>query len=66
MRKTLEVAGFLLLLQGTMGLVTEFTDRFDVGLISRVGFLDGYEVYASIAALVLALALFALAESRPK
>ncbi|KAF0791937.1 hypothetical protein P405_11480 [Streptomyces sp. FR-008] len=49
-----------------MGLVTEFTDRFDVGLISRVGFLDGYEVYASIAALVLALALFALAESRPK
>ncbi|MGW4899756.1 hypothetical protein ACWEO9_29870 [Streptomyces albidoflavus] len=66
MRKTLEVAGFLLLLQGSMGLVTEFTDRFDVGLISRVGFLDGYEVYASIAALVLALALFALAESRPK
>ncbi|MFD7891662.1 hypothetical protein ACFV3O_25125 [Streptomyces albidoflavus] len=66
MRKTLEVAGFLSLLQGAMGLVTEFTDRFDVGLISRVGFLDGYEVYASIAALVLALALFALAESRPK
>ncbi|MEU2595516.1 hypothetical protein ABZ649_29490 [Streptomyces albidoflavus] len=66
MRKTLEVAGFLLLLQGAMGLVTEFTDRFDVGLISRVGFLDGYEVYASIAALVLALAVFALAESRPK
>ncbi|WP_033238239.1 hypothetical protein [Streptomyces albidoflavus] len=66
MRKTLEVAGLLLLLQGAMGLVTEFTDRFDMGLISRVGFLDGYEVYASIAALVLALALFALAESRPK
>ncbi|MEW2708492.1 hypothetical protein AB0948_26280 [Streptomyces koyangensis] len=66
MRKILEIAGFLLLLQGVMGLVTEFTDRFDVGLISRVGFLDGYEVYASIAALVLALALFALAESRPK
>ncbi|MGA5003509.1 hypothetical protein ACPCDX_00670 [Streptomyces koyangensis] len=66
MRKILEIAGFLLLLQGVMGLVTEFTDRFDVGLISRVGVLDGYEVYASIAALVLALALFALAESRPK
>ncbi|MGA4855758.1 MULTISPECIES: hypothetical protein [Streptomyces] len=66
MRKILEIAGFLLLLQGVMGLVTEFTDRFDVGLISRVGILDGYEVYASIAALVLALALFALAESRPK
>ncbi|AXQ53910.1 MULTISPECIES: hypothetical protein [Streptomyces] len=66
MRKILEIAGFLSLLQGVMGLVTEFTDRFDVGLISRVGFLDGYEVYASIAALVLALALFALAESRPK
>ena len=66
MRKILEIAGFLSLLQGVMGLVTEFTDRFDVGLISRVGFLDGYEVYASIAALVLALALFAVAESRPK
>ncbi|MBZ2407192.1 hypothetical protein ACFW42_01115 [Streptomyces albidoflavus] len=66
MRKTLTIAGFLLLLQGVMGLATQFTDRLDAGLISRLGFLEGYEVYASIAALVLALALFAVAESRPK
>ncbi|MGW9380815.1 hypothetical protein ACWHAO_22790 [Streptomyces albidoflavus] len=66
MRKTLTIAGFLLLLQGVMGLATQFTDRLDAGLISRLGFLEGYEVYASIAALVLALALCAVAESRPK
>ncbi|CAM5562214.1 MULTISPECIES: hypothetical protein [Streptomyces] len=66
MRKILEIAGFLLLLQGAMGLVTAFTDRFDVGLVSRIGFLDGYEVYASIAALVLAVALFAVASGRPE
>ncbi|NGO11637.1 hypothetical protein G5C60_29590 [Streptomyces sp. HC44] len=63
MKQVLEVLGFLSLVQGVGGLVHEFTD-WDVGLVQRVGFLDGYEIYASVALLVLSFALFAVAESR--
>ncbi|MGN3954760.1 hypothetical protein ACGV4K_06550 [Streptomyces sp. WAC8370] len=64
MKKLLEIAGFLAVLQGAMGLVHEVTD-WNVGLVRRIGFLDGYEVYASLALLALGAALFAAAESRP-
>ncbi|MEU3524779.1 hypothetical protein AB0E62_13050 [Streptomyces sp. NPDC038707] len=47
-----------------MGLVHEFTGR-RVGLVRR-SFLDGYEVYASVALVVPALALFAAADSRKR
>ncbi|UXY30807.1 hypothetical protein [Streptomyces sp. HUAS TT20] len=63
MKKLLEVTGFLALMQGVLGLVHEFT-HWGVGLVQKVGFLDGYEVYASLALVVLAFALFAAAESR--
>ncbi|MFI6037336.1 hypothetical protein ACIBBD_24800 [Streptomyces sp. NPDC051315] len=63
MKQLLEVLGFIALVQGVAGLVHEFTD-WDWGLVQRLGLLDGYEVYASIALLVLAFALFAAAESR--
>ncbi|MFJ9043770.1 hypothetical protein [Streptomyces sp. NPDC102347] len=63
MRKLLEVLGFVAVLQGVAGLVTEFTD-WNWGLVRRTGFLDGYEIYASVALLVLGIALFAVAESR--
>jgi hypothetical protein len=63
MKQLLELLGFLALVQGVAGLVHEFTD-LDWGLVQRFGVLDGYEVYASVALLVLALALFAAAESR--
>ncbi|MEV8427841.1 hypothetical protein [Streptomyces chartreusis] len=63
MKQLLEVLGFIALVQGVAGLVHEFTD-WKWGLVQRVGFLDGYEVYASVALLVLAFALFAAAESR--
>ncbi|MEV6177767.1 hypothetical protein ACIHAR_09810 [Streptomyces sp. NPDC052016] len=63
MKQLLEVLGFLALVQGVAGLVHEFTD-WDWGLVQRLDFLDGYEVYASIALLVLSFALFAAAESR--
>ncbi len=33
-------------------------------MVRRLGFLDGYEVYASVALIVLSVALFAAAESR--
>ncbi|WP_086765464.1 hypothetical protein [Streptomyces bobili] len=63
MKQLLELLGFFALVQGVAGLVHEFTD-LDWGLVQRFGVLDGYEVYASVALLVLALALFAAAESR--
>ncbi|MBL1103523.1 hypothetical protein JK361_02710 [Streptomyces sp. 5-8] len=62
MKQVLELLGFVALAQGVMGIVHEFTD-WQVGVVQRIGFLDGYEVYASIALVVLAFALFAAAES---
>lgn len=63
MKELLEVLGFLALVQGVLGLVHEFS-HWHVGLVQRIGFLDGYEVYAGVALVVLAFALFAAAESR--
>ena len=63
MKQLLELLGFIALVQGVLGLVHEFT-HWHVGLVQRLGFLDGYEVYAGVALVVLAFALFAAAESR--
>ncbi|GAA2622542.1 hypothetical protein [Streptomyces vastus] len=63
MKQVLEFLGVIAFLQGVAGLVHEFTD-WDIGLVQRVGFLDNYEMYASVALLVLSVALFAVAESR--
>ncbi|MDX3528151.1 hypothetical protein P1P75_17335 [Streptomyces sp. ID05-39B] len=63
MKQLLELLGFFALVQGVAGLVHEFTD-LHWGLVQQFGVLDGYEVYASVALLVLAFALFAAAESR--
>ncbi|NEA98149.1 hypothetical protein [Streptomyces sp. SID13726] len=63
MKQLLELLGFLALVQGVMGLLHEFTD-WRVGLVQRIGFLDGYGIYVSVALVVLAFALFAVAESR--
>ena len=63
MKQLLELLGFIALVQGVLGLLHEFTD-WHVGLVQRLGFLDGYGVYASVALVVLAFALFAAAESR--
>lgn len=63
MRQLLELLGFVALVQGVLGLVHEFTD-WHVGLVQRIGFLDGSEVYASVALVLLAFALFAVADGR--
>ncbi|MCI3271324.1 hypothetical protein [Streptomyces cylindrosporus] len=63
MKRLLELLGLLALVQGVLGLLHEFT-HWHVGLVQRLGFLDGYGIYASVALLVLAFALFAAAESR--
>ncbi|MGF0169232.1 hypothetical protein ACQF36_01455 [Streptomyces sp. Marseille-Q5077] len=63
MKQLLEFLGVIALAQGVMGLLNEFTD-WNWGLVHRLDFLDGFEIYASVALLVLAVALFAAAESR--
>ncbi|WP_307630442.1 hypothetical protein [Streptomyces turgidiscabies] len=63
MKQLLEVVGFVALVQGVLGLLHEFTD-LHWGFVHKLGFLDGYETYASVALIVLSLALFAAAESR--
>ncbi|MFI6494107.1 hypothetical protein [Streptomyces sp. NPDC050564] len=67
MKQILELLGFVALVQGALGLVHEITGiglLHGWGLVQRLGFLDGYEIYASVTLLVLAFALFAAAESR--
>ncbi|MCW5253210.1 MULTISPECIES: hypothetical protein [unclassified Streptomyces] len=64
MKRLLEIVGALALVQGVAGLVSRFTD-WNWGFVHRLGFLEGYEIYASAALIVLALALFVAAESRP-
>ncbi|KUO06084.1 hypothetical protein [Streptomyces caeruleatus] len=63
MKQLLEFLGVIALAQGVVGLLNEFTD-WDWGLVQGIGLLDGYEIYVSVALLVLAVALFAAAESR--
>ncbi|MEV8030471.1 hypothetical protein [Streptomyces sp. NPDC086182] len=65
MKRLLAVLGLAALVQGVLGLVQEITGRpHGWGLVRRLGFLDGHEIYASATLLVLAVALFAAAGSR--
>ncbi|MFJ7044348.1 hypothetical protein ACIQVC_13220 [Streptomyces sp. NPDC101112] len=64
MKQFLEFLGFLALLQGSGGLVYELTGKLRWGVTQRWAVLDGYELYVSIALIVLGLALFAAADSR--
>ncbi|MBW5422760.1 hypothetical protein GKQ77_14510 [Streptomyces sp. BG9H] len=65
MKRLLELFGFLSLVQGAGGVVHDLTDeRYGWGLLRRFGLLESYELYVSIALIVLAIALFAVAESR--
>ncbi|ANS69012.1 hypothetical protein [Streptomyces lincolnensis] len=63
MKQLLELLGFIALAQGVMGLLHEFTD-WRLGLVQRIDFFDGYEIYANVTLIVLAFALFAVAGSR--
>ncbi|EPH42641.1 hypothetical protein ABT390_23260 [Streptomyces aurantiacus] len=65
MKQLLEFLGLVLLLQGVAGLVHELTGWMrGWGVVQHLPFADGYELYLSIALVVLAFALFAAAESR--
>ncbi|MFD0418900.1 hypothetical protein [Streptomyces sp. NPDC127108] len=65
MKQLLEFLGVILLIQGAVGLLNELTGWLGGwGAVQRLAFVDGYELYLSIAMIVLACALFAAAESR--
>ena len=55
--------GLIAVAQGVAGPVTEFSDG-RVGFVQRIGFPDGREAGASVALIVLGVALFAAAGSR--
>lgn len=64
-KKLVEFFGVVALVQGVGGIVHATTGWLrGWGLVDRLGFLDGYEIYASVALIVLSIALFAAAESR--
>ncbi|MGX2993753.1 hypothetical protein JNUCC64_05555 [Streptomyces sp. JNUCC 64] len=65
MRHLLEFLGVFALFQGGMGIATGL-GWLDIGLLRRVGFLEGYQLFAGIALLVLAMALFGVADSMKK
>ncbi|ALC19731.1 hypothetical protein ACH46N_01635 [Streptomyces pristinaespiralis] len=54
MKKILEVGGFLLFVWGAAGVAHELTGWFRFwGVVRRLSFLDGHELYASIVLAVL-------------
>ncbi|MEV0091233.1 hypothetical protein [Streptomyces sp. NPDC050738] len=67
MKKIFEVAGVLLLINGVGGLLHAWFDWFPLtGLVARIGFLDGYEVFADIVLAVAGLAVLIASERVPR
>ncbi|WP_030564995.1 hypothetical protein [Streptomyces aureocirculatus] len=65
MKQVLEYLGVFLLIQGVVSLAGELTGRLhNWGVVHRLPFADGHELYLSIALIALAIAVFAAAESR--
>ncbi|QNP66190.1 hypothetical protein [Streptomyces genisteinicus] len=63
MRKLFEVAGFLLFLWGAAGVVHEVTGWFGLwGVVRRLDFLEGYEMFAGIVMAVTGLVLMVAAD----
>ncbi|MEU4210936.1 hypothetical protein AB0F13_13240 [Streptomyces sp. NPDC026206] len=64
MKKLLEGLGALLVVQGLVGIVHWATGWFRYfGLIRHLGFLHGYEIYASAVLAVLGVALVLAADA---
>lgn len=58
MSKLLDFAAFLLIAQGVGAIAHHFLGWFRLwGLVHRVGFLSGYEVFAGITLIVLGVAV---------
>ncbi|MBC9712835.1 hypothetical protein H9Y04_09645 [Streptomyces sp. TRM66268-LWL] len=63
MKGLLHFLGFILLVQGAGAVVHELFGWARWGFIQKLSLFDGWELYAGVSAIVLALALFAAAES---
>ncbi|MFI0976844.1 hypothetical protein ACH4SP_07420 [Streptomyces sp. NPDC021093] len=58
MKKIFEVVGFLLVLSGVAGLIHEWFEGFKLwGIVDKLGWFEGYEIYANIVLAVAGLAL---------
>ncbi|WP_327086061.1 hypothetical protein OIE66_27450 [Nonomuraea sp. NBC_01738] len=70
MRVIVEIAGYVLLLQGVGGLVNTLFGWWQWAegllLVNRLPFLSGYEIFSAIVIGVLGFAMIAAAESRKK
>lgn len=70
MKATLTVLGWLLLLQGAGGLLNTLFGwwrwAYDLLVVHRLPFLEGYEVFAAIVIGVLGFVLLAVADSAGK
>ncbi|WP_326594814.1 hypothetical protein [Streptomyces sp. NBC_01803] len=63
MKKILEAAGVLLILQGAGSVAHHFADWFRPWtMVHRIGFLDGYEVFAGVVLIMVGLAACAASE----
>ncbi|MCX5203275.1 hypothetical protein OG897_17715 [Streptomyces sp. NBC_00237] len=63
MKRIFEVVGFLLTLWGVGGLVHEWFDWFKLWqFVDRLGWFEGYEVYANIVLAVAGIALMIASE----
>ncbi len=63
MKGLLQFLGVIALFQGTGAVVYELFGWVKWGLVQRLAFFDGWELYAGISLMALAIALFAAAES---
>ncbi|MGI5348875.1 hypothetical protein ACQEU8_11865 [Streptomyces sp. CA-250714] len=65
MKKLLGFVSFVLIAQGAGGIAYELTDgRFRLWtLVHRIGFLDGYEIYACVLLAVLGIAVGAASDA---
>ncbi|WP_329402360.1 hypothetical protein [Streptomyces melanogenes] len=67
MKKVLEVAGFVLLVQGVGGLIHEWTGWFRLwSVLHRPDFLAGHEIFASVVVAVLGAALLIASDRAPQ
>jgi hypothetical protein len=75
MIKVVQFLGFIMILQGITGAIAIAIDKPDFGvffnffnrhIVSRVGFLNGYELIADLVIAVLGVAVILVAEQQKK
>ncbi|WP_445397278.1 hypothetical protein ACSMX9_25350 [Streptomyces sp. LE64] len=65
MKRLWELLGFLALLQGVMGIAHRYAGR-EWGVVRRVPFFEGHELFVSLCLILLSFTLFGVAGSTGK